>query len=482
MLEIQDISQVVVDALLAVAALLTDEWVPGLVALLMVGAASLLFLFMWQITRTQLRSLRSVTRLVTKTGSEVEFAEKYSEISAAFSAEQSKGNATKKRIADVWREYRETLIEPTKEGQPIQNSIRPSAFFNTGNLGFGLKGWRFWPGLFVSVGLLLTFLGLVAALQQTGGVLDAAEGGSSNDAMGDALNDLLTVASAKFIMSLSGLFVSILLIGAIRWRDASVDRAVNFLAHSLEDRLQFVSLERLSQRQLEEAEETRSHMAKLNTELIASLAKPLQDAAEAGGTAAVGAMKGVADQISATLSDTVTEASEKMEAAATSMSETTAGLDSVSRRVEMVVGELNSAAEALSSAATPVADSISQTEQMTRTIAKSSVELVENASAALKSQTEAVLVAAEAMSQQVRAFEERAKAYDGDMARALEGYRKNLDAAVEKVSKFSGDVHADYSDALQRLRAVIDSARSFEPTTDDVASTQASDVDQETLS
>ncbi|WP_299693503.1 hypothetical protein [uncultured Tateyamaria sp.] len=481
MFDFQEGSQDVVDAVLTVAALLTDEWVPGLVALAMIGAAALLFLVMLKVTDAQLRSLRSATKLVTNTTSELEFAGKFSEISAALGVGSPKINGPKRRIADVWREYRETLIEPTEEGRPIQNSIRPSAFFNIGNLGFGLRSWRFWPGLFVSIGLLLTFLGLVAALQQTGGVLDAADGGSRNNAMGDALNDLLTVASAKFIMSLSGLFVSILLIGAIRWRDSSVDRAVSHLAHSLEDRLQFVSLERLSQQQLEEAKETRTHMAKLNMELITALAKPLQDAAEAGGNAAVGAMKGVAEKISATLSDTVTEASEKMEAAATSMSETTVGLDSVSRRIEMVVGELNSAAEALSSAATPVADSISQTEQMTRTIAKSSVELVENASAALKSQTEAVVVAAEAISQQVRAFEERAKAYDGDMARALEGYRKNLDAAVEKVSRFSGDVHADYSDALQRLRAVIDSARSFEPTTDDVA-VQASDVDQETLS
>ncbi|RUV24360.1 hypothetical protein EOD29_35720, partial [Mesorhizobium sp. M1A.T.Ca.IN.004.03.1.1] len=60
--------------------------------------------------------------------------------------------------------------------------------------------WRIVPGLFVSVGLFLTFLGLIAALSTM------AQGAEIDSGV---MRQLLSVASAKFIMSLTGLFCSI---------------------------------------------------------------------------------------------------------------------------------------------------------------------------------------------------------------------------------------------------------------------------------
>jgi len=62
-------------------------------------------------------------------------------------------------------------------------------------MGLSLTGWRVVPGLFVSIGLPLTFLGLISALNQMG-----MTGNDTN-----AMRDLMTIASAKFIMSLAGL-------------------------------------------------------------------------------------------------------------------------------------------------------------------------------------------------------------------------------------------------------------------------------------
>ena len=85
----------------------------------------------------------------------------------------------------------------------LRNSVRPSAFFNIEDLGFSAGFWRYVPSLFVSVGLLLTFMGLVSALE----LIVPARG----EVIGsDQLGTLLTVASAKFIMSLTGLLCSIL--------------------------------------------------------------------------------------------------------------------------------------------------------------------------------------------------------------------------------------------------------------------------------
>ena len=75
--------------------------------------------------------------------------------------------------------------------------------------------WRQLPALFVSIGLLLTFLGLVAALEQTAQLL----GSDSTDATATVrgLTTLLNIASAKFIMSLAGLACSIVFTVVLRF-------------------------------------------------------------------------------------------------------------------------------------------------------------------------------------------------------------------------------------------------------------------------
>lgn len=459
----QDWGQQIVETILRFAGLLTEDWVPGLVSGCMAFVAiALLFLMLWQFAR-QRHAVNYVANQVAATRGLDGFARSFAEISAKLERTRNTSKGPLKNIATAWGEYRETVIEPSNEDGYIQNAIRPGAFFNTSNLGFGFRGWRFWPGLFVSVGLLLTFLGLVAALQQTSVTLGEASRGAGELAMAEALNELLTVASAKFIMSLTGLVLSIVLIVAIRSLDAGIDKVVTRLAQVLEDRLLFVSLESLSQRQLKESQETRAHMQRLNAELIEALTRPLADAAQAGGNEAATVMKSVGKEMAETLSVSVSEASEKMANAATSMSQTTQGLDSVSRRIEMVLGELTTASEALATAALPIAENLVKSEEMTRTIANTGIEVMEGANTALKSQAEAISAAAEAIREQVEAFEQRAQTYDGDMARALDRYRQNLDAAVSQVSKFSGEVHSDYADALNTLRSVIDGARSFKP-------------------
>ncbi|MCF1502458.1 hypothetical protein L0F51_01590 [Afifella sp. H1R] len=464
---LEEIGRLGRELILEVAYLLTRDWVPGFVSFVIFAAALSLIILMAARARWQIRAVHQLAERVETAREEYDFALRFPEITTELADRWSRSAGPRRRLHAVWIEYRETLVEPAEEGGVIRNAIRPAAFFNAGNLGFGLRGWRFWPGLFVSVGLLLTFLGLVAALQQTSFTLERASHGANESAMADALNQLLRVASAKFIMSLSGLFASIAMIASIRWCDAGVDRAISRLANALEDRLQFISIEALAQRQLEEAAETRRHMAKLNTELIAAIAEPLRTAAEAGGSEAARVMESVGREMSATLSETVTEASKRMETAASGMANTTAGLDAVSRRIEMVAGELAKAGEILATAAAPLAESIRGTGEASRIIAQSSVELVEKAREALARQSDAIVVAGEAMQAQVEAFEDRAKVYDSDMARALDSYRRNLDAAVEKVSRFSSRVHDDYADALQRLQAVIDSARAFEPASEE---------------
>lgn len=65
-----------------------------------------------------------------------------------------------------------------------------------------------------------------------------------------ALSQLLAVASAKFIVSLSGLFASVLVGLSIRVLSGRIDGPVAALSHAIERRVQFLSLADIAQRQL----------------------------------------------------------------------------------------------------------------------------------------------------------------------------------------------------------------------------------------
>jgi hypothetical protein len=450
------------DLILGLAKYLTLDSVPGIVAAIIFAVACVIVLVMFLTTERQRRAVIKLTRIVTQTSGEQDFSENYASMCARI--ESWGGAGPQRRLADIWAEFRETVVEPSEsQSGVIQNSARPDEFFNSYSLGFGLSRWRFWPGVLVSVGLFLTFLGLVAALVQTGDILKGASDGADSAVMTAALSQLLAVASAKFIMSLSGLFASILVGLSIRVLSGRIDGPIAALSHAIERRVQFLSLADIAQKQLGETQELRSHLSKLNAELISALSEPLKEASNRGGEAAADMMKSVATGVSESLNKTISDAGNQMEKAAEGMRDTTVGLDAVSRRIEAVVQDLAKAAEALEKGATPLAEAISGTAETAKIIGNAGVDLVERAKISLGHQTAALTAAAEAIKVQIEAFESRAKAYDGDMESALKVYKTNLDVAMSEVQVFSNNVHGQYADALQRLRTVIEGARSFTP-------------------
>jgi len=184
-------------------------------------------------------------------------------------ADKGAETAARKSVVEAWREYRETLV-PHEEGGVVilRNSVRPSLFFNSEHLGFAPGFWRIVPGLFVTIGLFLTFLGLISALNSMdlgAGKVDAS------------LRDLLTIASAKFIMSLTGLFCSIVFTIVLRWGVSHIEGAIHSLCGTLERRLSFISLEALAVEQLAATREQREHFRMIGLELVAELGRPLRE-------------------------------------------------------------------------------------------------------------------------------------------------------------------------------------------------------------
>jgi hypothetical protein len=259
------------DWILHLAQLLVTDEAPGLVVLIF---GILLFgLIAWALTRaiSRIRAVRGLTAMVNMFKDGVEFSESFDRFNAGIQ-NWARGSSARQAIVDAWEEYAETTVIDSRDGQDLRrNSVRPSSFLNLEDLGFGPGVLRIAPGLFVSLGLLCTFLGLVAALNALGTDLN---NGSKPE---EVVIKLMTIASAKFVMSLAGLACSIIFSIVLRSSQGRLDSALHRLCHAIERRLSFVSLEDLGFRQLKAVEEQREAYRKIGMEFVEQLQRPLNE-------------------------------------------------------------------------------------------------------------------------------------------------------------------------------------------------------------
>lgn len=256
------------DAVLWLASLLKFDAAPGLATLFLLGLLIFGIAVYLRNVAARRKAILWLNRSIAETGNQAAFAEAVSRLDYKIESE-GKG-AARQQVATAWREYRETLVPHDENGKiTFRNSVRPSVFFNAEDLHFGAGGWRTVPGLFVSFGLLLTFLGLIAALQSMNFGTQAL--------VTRSLEELVKVASAKFIMSLTGLLCSIIFTIVLRLGMSRVDKAIHDLCASIEERLTFISLEDLAVEQLAATREQREHFRMIGLELVAELGRPLRE-------------------------------------------------------------------------------------------------------------------------------------------------------------------------------------------------------------
>lgn len=144
----------------------------------------------------------------------------------------------------AWEEYRETIVDP--DAEILKNSVRPEHFF----LGLGEQhralGW--FANIAIAVGLLFTFLGIIAALS----TLDLSGG---PDRMQEQLNDLMQVAGAKFWASVGGILASIIL-RSVDYRFAKrVNEGLGTLCDLIEHGMAYLPPQRVASDQLKQLEE-----------------------------------------------------------------------------------------------------------------------------------------------------------------------------------------------------------------------------------
>jgi hypothetical protein len=235
----------------AIAALLAhfrDERVPIELSIAIVAAAILLLAAVVVCGIVAIARIRRLRTLVRSCGAAAEFEENF--------ARADRGMAHS-ILGDSWREYRRCL-KHTDAG--VLYLRRPDEFLGLHALDAKVFPARFFAaahGYFIGVGLVLTFVGLVAALKF------AAAGVASPDLAiaKDALNALLAAAAFKFMTSIAGLGSALVLSIAARSTTCLVESAAQCLARDLERAMEPIFTECLAYDQLTV---TRTQLARLD--------------------------------------------------------------------------------------------------------------------------------------------------------------------------------------------------------------------------
>jgi hypothetical protein len=113
-----------------------------------------------------------------------------------------------------WAHYRSQLT-PTDDGR-LAASIHASDAFDHADTPARTLEW--WANLMVAIGLVITFMGIVAALTEATSAMAPGPADAGGAAMQGALIHLLTIAATKFWTSIAGVLASIILRLAARRR------------------------------------------------------------------------------------------------------------------------------------------------------------------------------------------------------------------------------------------------------------------------
>src|SRR5579862_3673902 len=233
-----------------------DERVPLRLSFALVAVALLLLILIALWSGSALLRLKRLRRGLRSLGRGTDFARSFGDADALLEASI---------VGSAWSDYRECL---KASHEVVLYPRRPDEYLGLHALPASSYPARFFAathGYFTGIGLLLTFIGLVAALKF------AAAGVASSDlALAKAaLNALLAAASFKFMTSIAGLGCSLLLSVAARSMTHAVEGEAQGLALDLERAMTPLFSECLAYDQLTATREQTAQLRQISATLAA---------------------------------------------------------------------------------------------------------------------------------------------------------------------------------------------------------------------
>lgn len=368
-----------------------------------------------------------------------------------------------RRIRHPWREFRETLIIPKATardgGRIISNSSRPQTFFNASSLHMNFSFARHVPNIFVGVGLLGTFIGLIAALTAA---LETIGPGADPASAQQAIHTLLTTAAAKFYVSAAALAVSIVLTIAIRWCSSRIGRAIGHFNNALEERLSFATGERLASQQLEALHEQTAQLQTFSTDLAMAIGQSVKEAISSSNGALVERLEGIASTFSALVEASRQGAGDAIRGAVTdtvaaTLRETTNTFQSIAEGLVSLPSKLERATQSLEAAGAAAAES--QTE-IARRLQEEVTGTMRSVTASLgEEMTRGSAPVIEGMSRVAGALNESSSGILSALEKFADG-AGDLAAALGSAGKESKDAQEQLSSASSTLKISADSVKS----------------------
>jgi methyl-accepting chemotaxis protein len=184
-------------------------------------------------------------------------------------------------LARAWKEFDETTIQPpewaTGGDSVVKLTVRPDLYFNRDGCGLHYSLWQAIPNYMIGIGLVFTFLGLVAALREATGTIGTAGGDVA--AMQEPLRKLLVTAGNKFLISIAALSSSIILSFVVNRGLRRLDHAFRAVCDRIEELSVFRPIEAVAEEQLRlqraQAAETKTFMSDIGMQMVDTLASRL---------------------------------------------------------------------------------------------------------------------------------------------------------------------------------------------------------------
>ena len=163
----------------------------------------------------------------------------------------------------LWIEFKEQLIEPSKQEPFFKNSIRPESFFTLDylfkkeNINFRLL--ESMPGILVGLGVLGTFVGFSLSILFA---LSNLLGNGEN--VTEAVNPLILGAGVAFVTSVCGLLLSLRFNIFLDKKVSALQTLLNKFNSRLEKSLKFITEEYLLTKQLQSIEHQEKTLANMD--------------------------------------------------------------------------------------------------------------------------------------------------------------------------------------------------------------------------